>query len=64
MLVIEQRALEAVCSLATTLEREVPKIADRLDRIAVALESCSKNHAPPDIIQSAMGPGDDDDVPF
>lgn len=64
MLVIEQRALEAVCSLATTLEREVSRIADRLDRITVALESCSKNREQPDIVQSAMGPGDDDDVPF
>lgn len=64
MLVIEQRALEAVCSLATMLEREVPRIADKLERIAVALESCSKSREQPDISQSAMGPGDDDDVPF
>lgn len=64
MLVIEQRALEAMCSLATTLEREVPRIADRLDRIANALENRNTFLARQDIAQSAMGPGDDDDVPF
>lgn len=61
MLVIEQRALEAVCSLATVLERDVPKIADRLDRIARALENantCRQSETKPPLCC------DDDDLPI
>lgn len=36
--VIEQRTYEAICSLATTLEKEVPKLNDRLNCIVGALE--------------------------
>ena len=37
--VIEQRTCEAICSLATTLEQEVPRAAYCLLRIAENLES-------------------------
>ena len=45
MTVLEQRTCEAVCSLATALEQEVPKL-DRLNylpRIATALESIAES---------------------
>ena len=61
MLVIEQRAIEAAYSLATVLEREVPKIADRLDRIARALENaniCRQSEVKPPLCC------DDDDSPI
>lgn len=60
--VIEQRTCEAICSLATTLEREVPKIAKALLDIRQELHEANGQY--PDIDQSAMGPGDDDDLPF
>lgn len=60
--VIEQRTCEAICSLATTLEREVPKITKALSAIAEELHEANGQY--PDIDQSAMGPGDDDDLPF
>lgn len=62
MTVIEQRTCEAICSLATTLEREVPKITKAL--LAIQQELHEANGQYPDIDQSAMGPGDDDDLPF
>lgn len=60
--VIEQRTCEAICSLATTLEREVPKIAKALLDIRQELHEANGQY--PDIDQSAMGPGDDEDLPF
>lgn len=38
MTVLEQRTYEAICSLATTLESEVPKITSQLNCIVGALE--------------------------
>ena len=122
MTVIEQRTYEAICSLATALEQEVPKITGQLNCIVGALEVIGSTpqdyhpkedpkycmdfdewaarldfsdrrrlmnflwndegwHAtclreedapwedasklePPDISESAMGPGDDEDLPF
>lgn len=60
--VLEQRTCEAICSLATTLEREVPKITKALLDIRQELHEANGQY--PDIDQSAMGPGDDDDLPF
>ena len=60
--VLEQRTCEAICSLATTLEREVPKITKSLSIIAEELHEANSQY--PDISESAMGPGDDDDLPF
>ncbi len=62
MTVLEQRTYEAICSLATTLEREVPKITKAL--LAIQQELHEANGQYPDIDQSAMGPGDDEDLPF
>lgn len=62
MTVLEQQTCEAICSLATTLEREVPKIVKALSDIADELHEANGQY--PDINQSAMGPGDDDDLPF
>lgn len=62
MTVLEQRTYEAICSLATTLECEVPKITKAL--LAIQQELHEANGQYPDIDQSAMGPGDDDDLPF
>lgn len=62
MTVLEQRTYEAICSLATTLEREVPKITKAL--LAIQQELHEANGQYPDIDQSVMGPGDDDDLPF
>ena len=62
MTVLEQRTYEAICSLATTLEREVPRITKAL--LAIQQELHEANGQYPDIDQSAMGPGDDDDLPF
>ena len=61
--VIEQRTCEAICSLATVLESEVPKITKAL--LAIQQELREANGQYPDIDQSAMGPGDnDDELPF
>ena len=60
--VIEQRTCEAICSLAATLENEVPKIAKAL--LGIHQELHEANGQYPDIDQSAMGPGDDEDLPF
>lgn len=62
MTVIEQHTYEAICSLANTLEREVPKITKAL--LAIQQELHERNNQYPDIDQSAMGPGDDEDLPF
>lgn len=62
MTVLEQRTYEAICSLATTLESEVPKITKAL--LAIAEELHEANGQYPDIDQSAMWPGDDEDLPF
>lgn len=62
MTVLEQRTYEAICSLATTLESEVPKITRAL--LAIQQELHEANGQYPDIEQSAMGPGDDEDLPF
>lgn len=62
MTVLEQRTYEVICSLATTLEREVPKITKAL--LAIQQELHEANGQYPDIDQSAMGPGDDEDLPF
>lgn len=62
MTVLEQRTYEAICSLATVLESEVPKITKAL--LAIQQELHEANGQYPDIDQSAMGPGDDDDLPF
>lgn len=46
MTVIEQRTCEAICSLATALEKEAPKVSDQmhcLPRIAKALESIAES---------------------
>ena len=37
--VIEQRTYEAICSLATALEKEVPKVVGQLERIADVLKA-------------------------
>lgn len=60
--VIEQRTCEAICSLATALEQEIPKITKAL--LAIQQELHEANGQYPDIDQSAMGPGDDEDLPF
>ena len=62
MTVLEQRTYEAICSLATTLKSEVPKITKAL--LAIQQELHEANGQYPGIDQSAMGPGDDDDLPF
>lgn len=62
MTVLEQRTYEAICSLATTLEREVPKITKAL--LAIQQELHEANGQYPDIDQSAMEPGDNEDLPF
>lgn len=62
MTVLEQRTYEAICSLANTLEHEVPKITKAL--LAIHQELHEANGQYPDIDQSAMGPGDDEDLPF
>ena len=62
MTVLEQNTYEAICSLATILEREVPKITKAL--LAIQQELHEANGQYPDIDQSAMGPGDDEDLPF
>lgn len=62
MTVLEQRTYEAICSLATTLDSEVPKITKAL--LAIQQELHEANGQYPDIDQSAMGPGDDEDLPF
>lgn len=62
MTVIEQRTCEAICSLATTLKSEVPRMTRAL--LAIAAELHEANGQYPDIDQSAMGPGDDEDLPF
>ena len=60
--ILEQRTCEAICSLATTLDSELPKITKAL--LAIQQELHEANGQYPDIDQSAMGPGDDDDLPF
>lgn len=62
MTILEQRTYEAICSLATTLKMEVPKITKALATIAEELHEANGQY--PDINQSAMGPGDDEDLPF
>lgn len=53
--VIEQRTCEAICSLATTLEKEVPKITKALESIATDL---SHESTPP------LCEAEPDDLPF
>lgn len=62
MTVLEQQTYEAICSLATVLESEVPKINKAL--LAIQQELHEANEQYPDIDQSAMGPVDDEDLPF
>lgn len=62
MTVLEQRTYEAIRSLAVTLESELPKITKAL--LAIQQELHEANGQYPDIDQSAMGPGDDKDLPF
>lgn len=60
--VLEQRTCEAICSIATALEHEVPKITKAL--LAIQQELHEANGQYPDISESAMGPGDAEDLPF
>ena len=55
MTVLEQRTYEAICSLATTLEAEVPKITKALETIATEL---SHGSTPP------LCESEPDDLPF
>lgn len=62
MTILEQYTYEAVKNAASVIAKELPKITKAL--LAIAEELHESNGQYPDIDQSAMGPGNDEDLPF
>ena len=62
MTMLEQYTYEEVKRAASVVAEELPKITKAL--LAITEELHEANGQYPDIDQSAMGPGDDDDLPF
>jgi hypothetical protein len=62
MTILEQYTYESVKHAASVVAEELPKITKAL--LAIAQELHEANGQYPDVNQSAMGPGDDEDLPF
>jgi hypothetical protein len=62
MTVLEQYTYEAIKNAAYVVAEELPKITKAL--LAIQQELHEANGHYPDIDQSAMGPGNDEDLPF